>query len=237
MEAAGGAAARIDRGLIKAANPAARSRLAQAPGSLLSRATVEGLSGKLMLRSIYNWVIRLAGGPYALPALLVLSVIEATFPCPPPETLLAPMVLARRDRAFLYAGLCTVGSIFGGCIGYSVGMMAAPWAQHLMALTHHTAAFTAFQTAFQKVGVWIIIAKGVTPIPFMVVTLAAGMAHLALWQFVAAAVVTRGGRFFLGAALLQHPAAQAFIEKYLNWLAIAGVIAIIGLLILAFHLG
>ena len=190
-----------------------------------------------MLRSIYNWVIRLAGGPYALPALLVLSVVEATFPCPPPETLLAPMVLARRDRAFLYAGLCTVGSILGGCIGYAVGMMAAPWAQHLMALTHHTAAFTAFQTAFQKVGVWIIIAKGVTPIPFMVVTLAAGMAHLALWQFIAAAAVTRGARFFLGAALLQHPAAQAFIEKYLNWLAAAGVIAIVILLFLAFRLG
>ena len=190
-----------------------------------------------MLRSIYNWVIRLAGGPYALPALLLLSVVEATFPCPPPETLLAPMVLARRDRAFVYAGLCTAGSILGGCIGYGVGMLAAPWAEHLVALTHHTAAFVAFQTAFQKVGVWIIIAKGVTPIPFMVVTLAAGIAHLALWQFVLAAVVTRGGRFFLGAALLQHPAAQAFIEKYLNWLAIAGVLAIVALLFLAFRLG
>ena len=190
-----------------------------------------------MLRSIYNWVIRLAGGPYALPALVVLSIVEATFPCPPPETLMAPMVLARRDRAFLYAGLATIGSIFGGCIGYAVGMLAAPWAQHLVALTHHTAAFLQFQTAFQKVGVWIIIAKGVTPIPFMVVTLAAGIAHLALWQFVLAAVVTRGGRFFLGAALLQHPQAQAFIEKYLNWLAIAGVIAIVALLFLAFRLG
>ena len=190
-----------------------------------------------MLRSIYNFIIRLAGGPYALPALIVLSVVEATFPCPPPETLMAPMVLARRDRAFLYAGLAMAGSIVGGCIGYAVGMLAAPWAQHLMALTHHTAAFVAFQSAFQKVGVWIIIAKGVTPIPFMVVTLAAGMAHLALWQFVAAAIVTRGGRFFLGAALLQHPAAQAFIEKYLNWLAIAGVVVIVALLAIALHLG
>jgi len=190
-----------------------------------------------MLRSVYNFIIRLAGGPYALPALVVLSVVEATFPCPPPETLMAPMVLARRDRAFLYAGLATAGSIVGGCIGYLVGMLAAPWAEHLVALTHHTAAFLTFQTAFRKVGVWIIIAKGVTPIPFMVVTLAAGMAHLALWQFVAAAVVTRGGRFFLGAALLQHPAAQAFIEKYLNWLAAAGVVAIVLLLVLAFRLG
>jgi membrane protein YqaA with SNARE-associated domain len=190
-----------------------------------------------MLRSVYNFIIRLAGGPYALPALVVLSIVEATFPCPPPETLLAPMVLARRDRAFLYAGLCTAGSVTGGCIGYLVGVLAAPWALSLLALTHHTAAFTAFQTAFQKVGVWIIIAKGVTPIPFMVVTLASGMTHLWFPAFVAAALVTRGGRFFLGAALLQHPAAQGFIEKYLNWLAIAGVVAIVVLLAVAFRLG
>jgi membrane protein YqaA with SNARE-associated domain len=190
-----------------------------------------------MLRAIYNGVIRLAGGRLALPALVLLSIVEATFPCPPPETLLAPMVLARRERAFLYAGLCTAGSVLGGCIGYAVGVLAAPWALKLLALTHHTAAFRAFQTAFQKVGVWIILAKGVTPIPFMVVTLASGMTHLAFPAFVAAALVTRGGRFFLGAALLQHPAAQAFIEKYLNGLALAGVVVIAVLLVVAFRLG
>ena len=190
-----------------------------------------------MLRSLYDWIIRLAGGPFALPALIVLSFVEATFPCPPPETLMAPMVLARRDRAFLYAGIAAACSVAGGCVGYLIGMAAAPWALHLLALTHHTNAFTAFQAAFQRVGVWVILIKGVTPVPFMVVTLASGMTHLAFLPFVAAAAVTRGGRFFLGAALLQHPRAKEFIEKYLNWLAIAGVVAIVALLFIAFRLG
>ena len=190
-----------------------------------------------MLRSLYDWIIRLAAGPFALPALIVLAFVEATFPCPPPETLMAPMVLARRERAFLYAGVASVCSVLGGCVGYFVGMAAAPWALHLLALTHHTNAFVAFQAAFQKVGVWVILLKGVTPVPFMVVTLASGMTHLSFPLFLAAAAVTRGGRFFLGAALLQHPRAKEFIEKYLNWLAIAGVAAIVALLFIAFRLG
>ena len=190
-----------------------------------------------MLRPLYNWVLRLAGTAYALPALCLLSVVEATFPMVPPETLLAPMVLARRERAFVYAAICTAGSVIGGCIGYAIGVLAGPFALHLLALTHHAAAFTAFQALFQKVGVWVIILKGLTPVPFMVVTLASGLARLNFAAFVAAAIATRGARFFLVATLLQHPHAQAFVDKYLNWLAIIGIVAIVVILVVAARLG
>src|SRR6516164_8294522 len=74
--------------------------------------------GALMLRPLYNWAMKLAAGPFALPAMAAVATVEATFPFVPPDVMLAPMVLARRERAWLYAAVCTLSSVAGGCIGY-----------------------------------------------------------------------------------------------------------------------
>ena len=191
-----------------------------------------------MLRSLYEWAMRLAAGRYALPALAAVAFIEATIPFVPPDVMLAPMVLARRERAWVFAAVCTAGSVAGGIAGYTLGYFLAPLGLQLLTLTGHPGAFAEFQALFQKIGVEVILFKGLTPIPYMVVTWASGMAHFSLIQFAAASIVTRGGRFFLGAALMQHPKAKAVIDRYLHILVPVGIallLAVIGLILWEGH--
>jgi membrane protein YqaA with SNARE-associated domain len=179
-----------------------------------------------MLRSLYAWAMRLAAGRYAPIALPINAMIEAIVPFVPPDVMLATMVLARRERAWFYAGLCTLGSVSGGCVAYAIGYYASSWATKVLAVSGHASAVGAFQALYAKVGLAVILVKGLTPIPYMVVTLASGLAHFSLPVFVAASLVTRGGRFFVGAALMQHPGAKAFVDRHLTLLVVAGFILI-----------
>jgi membrane protein YqaA with SNARE-associated domain len=190
-----------------------------------------------MLRPLYQWVLRLAAGPYAMPVMAGVAVIEATFPFVPPDVMLAPMVLARRERAWLYAAICTAGSVIGGMIGYAIGFFLTVLATKVLVLSGHPHALAGFQALFAKYGLAVILIKGFTPVPYMLVTLASGIAHFSFPVFVAASIATRGGRFFLEAALLQHPRAQAMIEQHLTVLAIVGVVLVIGVFVLVKHLG
>ena len=184
-----------------------------------------------MLRSLYEWAMRMAAGRYALPTLAGVAFIEATCPFVPPDVMLAPMVLSRQDRAWLYAGVCTAGSVSGGLFGYGVGFFLAPLALKLLAMFGHPDAFTAFQQLFARYGLWVILIKGLTPVPYFLVTMASGIAHFSLPMFIGASIVTRGGRFFLEAALLQHPHAKAIIDRRINLIAVAGVVVLIAALV------
>ena len=184
-----------------------------------------------MLRSLYEWAMRMAAGRYALPALAGVAFIEATCPFVPPDVMLAPMVLSRQDRAWLYAAVCTAGSVAGGLFGYALGFFLAPLALKLLAFFGHPDAFTAFQQLFAHYGLWVILIKGFTPVPYFLVTMASGIAHFSLAMFVGASIVTRGGRFFLEAALLQHPHAKAIIDRHLNLIAPAAVVLLIAALL------
>lgn len=190
-----------------------------------------------MLRPIYDRVLKLASSRYALPLMGAVAVVEATFPFVPPDVMLGPMVLARRDRAWLYAVVCTLGSVTGGLIGYAVGDFLTPIAERILTLSGHPGALASFQALFAKFGLAVILIKGFTPVPYMLVTLASGVAHFNLPVFVAASLATRGGRFFLEAALLQHPGAQAFIDRHLTLLFVAGVAAVVGVFLLVRRLG
>lgn len=190
-----------------------------------------------MLRPLYDRVLRLAASPYAVPVMAGVAMIEATFPFAPPDVMLGPMVLARRERAWLYAAICTVASVTGGLVGYAVGYFLSDLAQRLMTLAGHPGALASFQALFAKYGLAVILIKGFTPVPYMLVTLASGVAHFNLAVFVAASLATRGGRFFLEAALLRHPAAKQVIDRHLTALFIAGIVLVIGVVLLVRHLG
>jgi membrane protein YqaA with SNARE-associated domain len=180
-----------------------------------------------MLRPLYDWARRRAAGRYALPTLAGVAMLEATFPFVPPDVMLAPMVLARRERAWLYAAVCTLCSVLGGCIGYAIGFFASDLAVRIFTLSGHPTALADFQKLFAEVGLAVILVKGLTPVPYMLVTLASGLAHFSLPVFIGASLVTRGGRFFLEAALLQHPHAKSFVDRHLTVLAVLGVVLIV----------
>jgi membrane protein YqaA with SNARE-associated domain len=116
--------------------------------------------------------------------------------------------------------------VAGGCIGYGLGYFASGLALKLLALSGRTGGLAAFQALFAKVGLAVILLKGLTPVPYMIVTLASGLAHFSLPLFIGASLVTRGGRFFLEAALLQHPHAKAFVDRHLT-LLVVGALALL----------
>jgi membrane protein YqaA with SNARE-associated domain len=182
-----------------------------------------------MLRRLYNWVLGLAGGPFALPALAAMAFIDGSFFPMPPDFLLGPMVLANRARAWLYAGVTTVASICGGAVGYALGHFLAPFAFRLLGMSGHLAAFQGF---YKHIGLAVILLKGFTPIPYQLVSIASGVAAFSFPLFIGASLLTRGMRFFIEATVLQHPAAQAFIDKHLTALFIAGIAAIVIILVI-----
>src|SRR6478735_1472194 len=134
-------------------------------------------AGSPMLRRVYDWVMNLAGSRHAPVALFAVSFAESSFFPIPPDVMLAPMVLARPQRAFAYAGLCTLASVLGGCLGYAIGYFLEPVGLALLKLLGHPEGQAAFQAWFAEWGLWVILIKGLTPIPYKLVTIASGLAH------------------------------------------------------------
>ncbi len=172
-----------------------------------------------MLRSLYNQVIALAGSRRAGLWLAVVSFAESSFFPIPPDALLVPMVLARPDRAWRLAFVCTTASVAGGALGYLIGyalfdVAAAP----ILRTYHYEAAFAAFQEKFAEWGLWVILIKGLTPIPYKIVTIASGAARFNFAVFMLASLATRGARFFGVAALLRRfgEPVRSFIERRLT---------------------
>ena len=183
-----------------------------------------------MLRKIYDWLMTLAGSRHAPVALAVVSFAESSFFPIPPDVMLAPMVLAKPKRAFFYAGLCMAASVLGGCLGYAIGYFLEPVGLFLLRLIGHPEGQAAFQAWFDKWGLWVILIKGLTPIPYKLVTIASGLAHFDLFTFIWASVVTRGARFFLTATLLKYfgPAIRAEVERRLALYTTVGLVVLIG---------
>jgi membrane protein YqaA with SNARE-associated domain len=184
-----------------------------------------------MLRGLYDWVLRLAAHPRAIPALGVISFLESSvFPIPP-DVMLVPMVLAKRDKAFRIALVCTVASVLGGLLGYAIGYYffetLGEWVVRTYGLQDSLAAF---RKGFAEYGIWIILIKGLTPIPYKLVTIASGAAHFDLFTFVWASIVTRGVRFFAVAGLLWRfgEPIRDFIEERLTLVTWLFLIALVG---------
>jgi len=184
-----------------------------------------------MLRRLYDWVIRLASSRYAIPAMGVVAFAESSFFPIPPDVMLIPLVLANRTKAFRIAAVCTVCSVLGGLLGYAIGFYffetVGAWLVRTYGLQ---AGLDNFRHGFAEYGTWIILIKGLTPIPYKLVAIASGAAHFDLFTFVWASIVTRGARFFIVSALLWKygEPIRAFIEKRLTLVTWVFLIALVG---------
>ncbi|HYD43996.1 MAG TPA: YqaA family protein [Phenylobacterium sp.] len=187
-----------------------------------------------MLRRLYDWAMGLAESRHAPAGLFAVSFAESSFFPIPPDVMLAPMVLARPQKAYAYAALCTLASVLGGVAGYAIGYFLTPLGHWLLELMGHAEGDAQFRAWFDQWGLWVILIKGLTPIPYKLVTIAAGLAHFDLFTFIWASVVTRGGRFFLTATLLKYfgPAIRAEVERRLGLYTTIGVIALVGIIVL-----
>ncbi|HEX9932715.1 MAG TPA: YqaA family protein [Allosphingosinicella sp.] len=172
-----------------------------------------------MFRGLYNWTLRVARHRHAIPGMAAVSFAESSFFPIPPDVMLVPMVLARREQAYLIAAVCTLASVAGGMFGYAIGYFLydslGVWLINLYGM--HDAA-EEYRLWYAEYGTWIILVKGLTPIPFKLVTIASGLAHFNLPLFILMATITRGVRFFVIAALLKRfgEPIQRIIEERLT---------------------
>ncbi|OIQ69917.1 SNARE associated golgi protein [mine drainage metagenome] len=192
-----------------------------------------------MFRKLYDWVMSLAGSRHAPVGLFAVSFAESSFFPIPPDVMLAPMVLARPDRAYRLAALCTLASVTGGMLGYAIGFYLQGFGHWLLALLGHADGETAFRHWFDHWGLWVILIKGLTPIPYKLVTIASGLAHFSFVTFMWASVVTRGARFFMTATLLKYygPKVQEEFEKRMTLYTTIFLGLIVGAVVLLKVLG
>jgi membrane protein YqaA with SNARE-associated domain len=184
-----------------------------------------------VIRSLYDWTMRQAASPHAMRGLGVIAFLESSVFPVPPDAMIVPMVLARPDEGWRIAAVATVASVVGGLVGYAIGyFLLETVGQWIIALYGMAARVAEYQAAYNHWGLWIILIKGLTPIPYKLVTIASGMAHFNLLVFTLASIVTRGARFYLVAALLRWygPPIRDFIEARLTLVtsAFAGLIVL-----------
>jgi membrane protein YqaA with SNARE-associated domain len=184
-----------------------------------------------MLRRLYDWTIDLAAGPNAVWALIVVAFAESSFFPLPPDLLLIPMMLARPQAAWRLAAYAMLASVAGGLLGYAIGYYGFDLiGRPILEFYHAMGRYDALKAAFDQWGAWIIIIKGMTPIPYKLVTIASGVAHFDLLAFVGASIISRSIRFFLLAALLWWfgPAVRDFIEKRLMLVTTGFAVCLVG---------
>jgi membrane protein YqaA with SNARE-associated domain len=183
-----------------------------------------------MLRRLYHWVLDLAARPWAPAALALVAFVESSvFPIPP-DVMLVPMCLAKPNRAFWFAGICTVASVLGGLLGYAIGaLLYDTLGQFLIRIYGYGDRVEAFRAAYAEWGAWIILIKGATPIPYKVITIASGFAGYDLLWFTVLSIITRGVRFYLVATLLYFwgERARGFIERRLGLVLLVFVVIFI----------
>lgn len=184
-----------------------------------------------MIRSLYNWTMRLGESRYALYALAVIAFIESSvFPIPP-DVLLIPMIIALPRRAFLVAFVATVSSVLGGMFGYYIGaVLFDSIGQPLLAFYGKAAQFEQFKDTYNEYGAWAVLVAGVTPFPFKVITIVSGSTGLDFGVFVLSSVLARALRFFVIAALLWKFGVpiRTFIEKRLGLVFIIALALLVG---------
>ena len=187
-----------------------------------------------MLRKLYDWCIGAAGKPHATWILGTVSFVESSFFPVPPDAMLIPMGLARPDKVWFYAHICTLTSVAGGVLGYAIGyFLYESLGLWLMQIYGYGSKVEAFRQAYQEWGALIILLKGMTPIPYKIVTIASGFAEYPLVPFILLSFVARGMRFYLVAFLIGRfgVQARAIIEQRLGfWVTISAVLLIIGII-------
>ncbi len=182
------------------------------------------------LRRCYHWTLSWADHPQAQLALFFISVIEASIFPIPPDILLVALALGRPELGMRLALLATTGSAMGACIGYAIGMLLfVSVARPLLEVYGAMGQFNHLQALFGEYGLWVVLIAGFSPVPFKVVTIAAGTFGLPFPGFIAATFISRGARFFIEGGLLQWGGERLriLVEKHFEIMTVTVVILVI----------
>ncbi len=192
-----------------------------------------------MFKRLYDWTLSLAGRPRAAWGLGAVSFAESSFFPVPPDVVLVPMILARPELAWRYALICTLTSVAGGVLGYAIGaLLYESVGQWLIALYGYGERLDDFRRLYAEWGAWIILLKGLTPIPYKLVTIASGFAGYDLLWFVVLSLITRGARFFVIAAVLRRfgEPIRAALDRHFTPIMLGVAVSIVGGFVIAKYL-
>lgn len=182
-------------------------------------------------RKLYDWTIRWAGAKEAPYALFGVAFIESSFFPVPPDVLLIAMIVANRTKWFRFALICTVGSVLGALLGYFIGWgLYEAIGKSIVNAYHLQPMVELVGRKYQENAFMTVFIAAFTPIPYKVITIAAGLFKISLPTLVAASIIGRAGRFFLVAGSLRIFGRRISdsIEKYFDIFSIAFVILLIG---------
>lgn len=183
-----------------------------------------------LFQSWMDRIWRLADSAGAERALAIVSCIESIFFPVPPDLMLIPMCLANRAKAFRYATICLVASILGGVVGYVIGYyFMETIGQRIVEFYHFDAQILKIEAWYNKYSAWAVAIAGLTPVPYKVCTLTAGMFKISFPIFVIASVLARGLRFFAVAGLiyLYGEKVRFFLEKRFDLVLTASAVLVV----------
>ena len=192
-----------------------------------------------MIEKLYDWMLKQAKSKHAVHVLMLVSFIESSFFPLPPDPVLAIVVAKNRHRTLYYACMCTLASVLGGFLGYYIGYAFFELiGSKILVFYGQVDKFNEVVETLNKWAFWIICAKGLTPIPFKIVTIASGFAKIDLTTFAVASLITRSMRFLLLSFICKAFGEQflSFIEKHkkLTMILILAFVAIGFLLVKLF---
>ena len=183
------------------------------------------------LRNIYNWTLQKAQHKNAKWYLSLISFAESSvFPIPP-DIILIPMALASKVNALFYAFLCTLFSVLGGVLGYTIGyFFFNSIGLYIVEFYHLENSFSVFEDYYKEFGILIVLGAGITPFPYKFITIASGVFGLNIFLFIIISIIGRGLRFYLIAILLYFfgEKIKLIIDKYFNILTIVFFILLVG---------
>jgi len=151
-----------------------------------------------ILNSLFDWTLNVFQ-PLGSFGLFSLAFIESSFFPIPPDILLVILALGNTKLAFFYALVCTLGSVLGGMFGYGIGFAGG---EVVLRKFVNEEKYSRVHNLFNKYEALAVLAGALTPIPYKVITIGAGVFYIKFWKFVVYSVIGRGFRYFLEATLI-----------------------------------
>ena len=180
-----------------------------------------------ILQELSNWIRDFAETDWALLILFVTAFLESTISPIPPDPLLIPMAVLQPNLAIWLGVLCTVASVLGAVLGHWLG---AQFGRPILGRFVSEGRIRSAESLFDKYGVWAVLVAAVTPIPYKVFTILAGVLKLDMKRFLIASIIGRGMRFLSLAVVifLFGEDVQAFVEENFEALTVLAGVGVIG---------
>ena len=192
-----------------------------------------------MLQKLYDRCLDLARHKLSKPFLAFISFIESSFFPIPPDVMIVPMVLAKKDDYLKIFLIATVFSVLGGILGYFLGSLFLEFSMSIIEFyKYENKVFELQNKLSNKAGFvfWIgtLFLAGFTPLPYKVFTITSGFIGFNLYMFILISLISRGLRFFIVSYL-----SMKFGDKFENLLKKEGLkwFTIVGVLIVLIALG